>query len=307
MKEWRQFELLVERLESLAAPIGAIVKSPDKIRCKITNEPRDVDVSIRYRSFLITVECRRRGRKQDVTWLEQLITKRRNIGADVTIAVSLKGFSENSIQLAAHDGILLRHLNEVTDQEIVSWLGQISTRKWVPWPSLLSLTLLDSKDKQIAFEHLSTNLRKMLEQPDMRGVIIHGKETNQCISLDCLLNHLIRNRFPDPMLAWSLPRHPLMSLRESVVIGLVDDHYYMEGNKKEIQVSSVRLDYSMSMVFGEGTICKVVYYGPPGSPQHEYGVSTIKYENGVTATDVTPKSTYEMLTQGMQIKPVTEL
>jgi hypothetical protein len=35
-KQWREFELLVARLERLLAPEGATVKSPDRIQDKIT-------------------------------------------------------------------------------------------------------------------------------------------------------------------------------------------------------------------------------------------------------------------------------
>ena len=57
--------------------VAAHAQAPDtKAQDKETKKEREVDVSIRYPvgsvSILITVECRRRGRVEDCTWIEQL-------------------------------------------------------------------------------------------------------------------------------------------------------------------------------------------------------------------------------------------
>jgi hypothetical protein len=119
---WRQFEQLVARIEADAGPLGLNVKSPDRIRCKITGRLREVDASIRTgvgtANVLVTIECRKRQPKQDVTWIEQLATKKTNIGAAHTIAVSASGFSDEAKILAAHHGIDLRHVTEVSAADI---------------------------------------------------------------------------------------------------------------------------------------------------------------------------------------------
>lgn len=123
--EWRQFEQLVARIEKAAAPRAAIVKSPDRIRDLITGQMREVDASIRYKvgtaDILITVECRKRNRKADDTWLEQLATKRMKLGAAKTIAVSATGFSKSTIATARNHGIELRTLSEVSASDIDGW------------------------------------------------------------------------------------------------------------------------------------------------------------------------------------------
>lgn len=99
--EWRLFEELVARLERAAAPRHATVKSPDRIRDQQTGKLREVDASIKFRTgfedILITIECRKRKRKADDTWIEQLATKRQKLGAAKTIAVSSSGFSKSEI------------------------------------------------------------------------------------------------------------------------------------------------------------------------------------------------------------------
>jgi len=120
--EWREFEQLVARIEADTAPLGLKITSPDRIRCKITGRLREVDASIRSQvgttNILITIECRKRGRRQDVTWIEQLATKKLAIGADRTIAVSSSGFSPEAEATAHRHAIDLRRLSDVSVAEI---------------------------------------------------------------------------------------------------------------------------------------------------------------------------------------------
>jgi|GEM_PF-1184145 len=123
--EWREFEELVARIERTASPLGATVKSPDRIRDLVTGRLREVDASIRARvgtaDLLITVECRRRSRRDDDTWIEQLATKRQKIGAAKTIAVSAKGFTAAALETAKRVGIEARVLSQVSPADIEGW------------------------------------------------------------------------------------------------------------------------------------------------------------------------------------------
>lgn len=125
LTEWREFERLVARIERAASPRGAEVKSPDRIRDLTTGQMREVDASIRFRvgtaEVLITVECRKRGRKDDDTWIEQLATKRQKIGAAKTIAVSVSGFTSSATKSAKHYGLELRTLSKVSAADIEGW------------------------------------------------------------------------------------------------------------------------------------------------------------------------------------------
>lgn len=124
-KDWREFEKLVARIEKAASLRGAVVKSPDRIRDLTTGQIREVDASIRHSlgttDVLITVECRKRGRKGDDTWIEQLATKRSKIGAAKTIAVSSAGFTDSAAKSAKQFGIELRTLSEVSAADIEGW------------------------------------------------------------------------------------------------------------------------------------------------------------------------------------------
>jgi hypothetical protein len=125
--EWREFERLIARIEADAGPHGLVVTSPDRLRCKITGRLREVDASIRTAvgttKMLVTIECRRRSKIQDVTWIEQLATKKTSIGADRTIAVSLTGFSSEAQAAASHSGITLRKVSDLTAADVNPLLG----------------------------------------------------------------------------------------------------------------------------------------------------------------------------------------
>jgi len=129
-KDWREFEKLISRIEAALAPEGAKVESPDHIQDKVTGEMREVDAAIRYQigtvPILITIECRDRSGIEDVTWIEQIATKRENIGAAKTIAVSSSGFTAPAIKLAELKGIEIRRISDITDEEIkklIVWKG----------------------------------------------------------------------------------------------------------------------------------------------------------------------------------------
>ncbi len=102
------------------------IKSPDFIADSITGEKREVDISLRGKigshPILIIIEVRDRDKVQDVTWIEQLATKRDNIGADKAIAVSTHGFSRGAIRKARAYGIELRTIEEITQEKVKRWM-----------------------------------------------------------------------------------------------------------------------------------------------------------------------------------------
>lgn len=168
--EWREFERLVARIEADADPGNVTVNSPDRIRCKITGQLREVDASIRTRigtaEVLLTIECRRRTAIQDVTWIEQLAAKKKAIGADRTIAVSASGFTDSARKVAEQSGVSLRELSEIASEDVNSLLqvdfvlfwhkacaiSRVGIRKFrsldwkMPEPSDLDCTLPEDTD-----------------------------------------------------------------------------------------------------------------------------------------------------------------
>lgn len=101
------------------------ITSPDQILDKITGVTREVDVSLRARvgshDVLIILECRDRRKSEDVTWIEQLATRRDDIGANKAIAVSSTGFTSGAKSKAHFKNIELRTLEDINIDDISDW------------------------------------------------------------------------------------------------------------------------------------------------------------------------------------------
>lgn len=124
-REGREAELVLKELESLSLGGLGEIQSPDHILDVVTGKPREVDVSIRVsvgtHNFLTVIECRDRTETQDVTWIEQIITKTKDIKANKVIAVSTSGFTEGAKLKAEHNNIILRTLEEFDANETIEW------------------------------------------------------------------------------------------------------------------------------------------------------------------------------------------
>jgi hypothetical protein len=123
----RALEQLVAELERVLGPIDVAITSPDKIVGKLSKQEREVDVSLRASvgsaQVLVVIECRDRQGAQDVRWIEELATKREDVGADKGIAVSPTGFSATAQNLAKAKGVDVRTFADITTPEIFRWLG----------------------------------------------------------------------------------------------------------------------------------------------------------------------------------------
>lgn len=130
-KKWRKLERLVASIENHLKPQGAVVKYSHKRR-DIHGRLREVDATIEYKigsvPILIIVECRDRKGKQGVGWIEQLVTKRENLGANQVVAVSTSGFSKPAMDLAKKKSIQLRLISEISDKTVVGWTKHIEVK-----------------------------------------------------------------------------------------------------------------------------------------------------------------------------------
>ncbi|MEN8136497.1 MAG: restriction endonuclease [Thermodesulfobacteriota bacterium] len=120
------FEKQIKRIKELLESSEAEIIWDDKIADPDTGQLRQIDITIRKDGKVTHVECRKRGSKQDVMWIEELVGRKDSLGADKMIAVSASGFTGPAILKAKAKGIFLRDLQTVTEEEIQSW-GNKST------------------------------------------------------------------------------------------------------------------------------------------------------------------------------------
>jgi hypothetical protein len=121
----RELETLVAVLEQALRPQGVHIQSPDYVEDSITGRRREVDVGIRASeggALLAFCECRDRSKTQDVTWVEQVVTKARDAnGSPPVILVSSRGFSPEAIKKAEAYGHDVRTMKDATVGEFREW------------------------------------------------------------------------------------------------------------------------------------------------------------------------------------------
>jgi hypothetical protein len=124
-RKGRDLEKVISLLEGALQQSGIQLKSPDFLPDKDTGMQREVDISLRGRigssDILAIIECRDRDATQDVTWIEQVISKRSSVNADKVLAVSSSKFSEPARIKAEKNNIELRTLDEINPSDIQDW------------------------------------------------------------------------------------------------------------------------------------------------------------------------------------------
>lgn len=124
-KAWQEFERIVSRIVQ-ALDRGAEV-TRGFLMDRMTGEPREIDVIVRGkvggRPVTMMIECRDHKRPVDVTYVDQVVTKRNDVKADKAIIVSAAGFSEAARTKAEGYGIDLLTLSEAPIEDYLYWLG----------------------------------------------------------------------------------------------------------------------------------------------------------------------------------------
>jgi len=128
-KPGRVLEMLTARIEGALSDSDVKVTSPDHLPDKVSGGTREVDVSlcstVGSAEVVVIVECRDRGRPADVTWIEQVKSKRDAVGAAKAIAVASGTFSKKALAAASAYGIDARTLAQVNRGEVKRWAGAV--------------------------------------------------------------------------------------------------------------------------------------------------------------------------------------
>ena len=99
------------------------ITSPAYLPDKITGEKREVDVLIQYndeegKQRNIAIECRDRNQNENVMWIEQLVTKKTDLGLDYMIATTTKDFTKSAVEKALHYGVIIEKA-EMLDSKLI--------------------------------------------------------------------------------------------------------------------------------------------------------------------------------------------
>lgn len=121
-KASKKFEQQIARIHQLLEQTEAEVTWNDRIPDPDNpRQPRQIDITIRNLGHLTLVECRIHSKKQDVKWIEEMMGRRISLKADAIIAVSASGFTSGAIKKAKRQGVILRDMISLTEDEIRRW------------------------------------------------------------------------------------------------------------------------------------------------------------------------------------------
>ncbi|MCU0650125.1 MAG: restriction endonuclease [Gemmatimonadaceae bacterium] len=244
---WREFQDLVGRIEQIAAKHGAQVKSPDRVPDLVTGTLREVDASIRQRvgtaSVLITVECRRHSTPQDVTWIEQLAAKRRNIGAALTIAVSSSGFTSEATLLASREGIALRTVEQLPEADLQQSIAPVTQKD----PSIEIVALgfsLRSSPQVLGPSDLPAAIQQRLEVEPNNALIFRDTALDRMASLNDIFR-MAYNAYGTRVFD-GIP-HDGSWAKKRVTLDLPDDILFVDSPDMVIPIASITLEVKMSI------------------------------------------------------------
>lgn len=140
-----QFQRIVHVIADLLAPSSATVRSSVELPERESGILREVDTVIEIGAGLsmvrIAVECRERGRRADVQWIDELIGKYSRLPIDRIVAVSSSGFSRGAHAKAVSHNIDLITPKEVTSIDWPERFAKPRTRFQIGWTKLRPLAL----------------------------------------------------------------------------------------------------------------------------------------------------------------------
>lgn len=150
------------------------VKSPGYVRDKITGRKREIDVLLRYKDIdglerKIGIECRDRKHVEDVTWIEQLKTKKEDCELDCIIATTTKTLNKNAIKKARAHGIFVERAETFSKETIANIKNEFFFDIYFMKSELLKLDFMVNKSKvtykqlinQLSFYHIE-ELKKFI-------------------------------------------------------------------------------------------------------------------------------------------------
>lgn len=121
-KKGKILEKNYEWLWNLGVNKNCIITSPKFYEDKVTGEQREIDVFIEVLNTdgttkeKIMVECRNREKVQDVTWVEQVVTKRNDLDIDKAIMVTSSSFTGPAKIKAKHYGIEIERASSQSNE-----------------------------------------------------------------------------------------------------------------------------------------------------------------------------------------------
>lgn len=140
-KRTNAFQKLVHLLHQQLSPLATVTESSE-LHDPAAKTMREVDVLIEILEEetvrRVGVECRDHKTKQDVIWVEGVVTKHRDLGLDKSILVSATPFTKAAVEKASAHGVILVSMSEALNTDWMLLLGNGSTLWWAEWNATIT-------------------------------------------------------------------------------------------------------------------------------------------------------------------------
>lgn len=134
-KRTNEFQQLIHAIHRLLEPSARVTESM-YLQDKSTGDQREVDVVVETetggRKWLTSIECRDRGRLADVSWVESMLGKHRDLPTDDLILISHNGFTPQALRKAMHYQVRALSLTEAVSADWTQIVGKL-THVYVPF------------------------------------------------------------------------------------------------------------------------------------------------------------------------------
>jgi len=121
-KRTNYFQQLIHHIYRQLAPTGATVTESALVTERSSSTQREIDILVEHsvagHRVRIGIECRDRSSKDDITWVDGVIGKYKDLDIQKVILVSNSGFSSGAIQKALANNIETHALARINELNI---------------------------------------------------------------------------------------------------------------------------------------------------------------------------------------------
>lgn len=284
----KKLEALVASIESILLPQGFKVEKNILVRNEKGSIAAEMDVLISGQlgsgPVRWLIECRDRPSEgaQSVSWIEQLVGRRRHLALSKISAVSTTGFSKGAIDLAEREGIELKTYFEISAAEIRNWFACTSLVVQTRHVHSTNVTLLVPPGTPIeAIDALS----RRISPAGNNDRFLRSTKNNQLFDIAAAVGGAMSSnleKFPDVV-----PNAPAKKLRCRFIFDDENDRYVVDTNKGTIPIAAIVASVSVSISQREIPISRVSEYRnlssvEPISQSVEFSLSSLNSSPSLT-------------------------
>ncbi|MEZ4869690.1 MAG: hypothetical protein R3C14_50660 [Caldilineaceae bacterium] len=128
-KRTNYFQTLLLHIYEQLIPVGAVVTESAMLRERSSNVEREVDILVAHtiagHTINIGIECRDRSSKDDITWVDGILGKYKDLNIHKIILVSNSGFSEGALKKATMHNIECHTLEKFNSVNLYEKLNSL--------------------------------------------------------------------------------------------------------------------------------------------------------------------------------------